>query len=74
MTAMPDWIWYLAAFVGLVSCYAILGSLVGGLFGPDRPDKADTHAFSGRGHWVRRIGTILLALLGIYAIVDYVAF
>jgi hypothetical protein len=71
---MTDWIWYVLTFVGLVSAYAVLGSHVGGLFGPYRPDKADTHTFSDRGLLIRKIALILLGLLGLYAVVDYVAF
>lgn len=70
---MPEWIWYAMAFVGLIGAYAVLGSHVGGLFGPDRKDKADTHAFSERGALIRRIVMMVVVLLGLWAAVDYVA-
>ena len=69
---MPDWVWYTLAGAALVAVFAFLGSMVGGMFGPDRPDRPDSHAMSGRGQIVRRMALILLALLGLYAIVDYV--
>jgi hypothetical protein len=71
---MPDWIWYGLTIAGVVVIYAVLGSHTAGLFGPDRPDNADTHAFSDRGLLIRKIALILLGLLGLYAVVDYVAF
>lgn len=70
---MPDWVWFGLGVVVLVACYAIMGSFVGGLFGPDRPDKADAHALSDRGLLIRRVAMIGLGLLALYAIVDYVA-
>ncbi len=70
---MPDWVWFAMGMAVLVGCYAVLGSFVGGAFGPDRPDKGDEHAQSARGLWVRRAAFAGLVLLALYAVIDYLA-
>lgn len=65
---MSQWFWFILATGLVVACYAFLGSFSGGMFG-----AADAEPVSDRGHLIRRIGMIVLALLVLYSFMGLVA-